>query len=128
MTLVAEQGPRGTLRLEFDASVENLVVARQVAATMGAQAEFTVEQTEDARLVMDEAVTLLIEAGATRIVCEFQIDGSTLQMAAVGDAHTDMHPNVFAWTIIHALCQDVSVDHPDDATRILVRMRARQLA
>ena len=116
------------MRLEFDADVDNIVVARQVAATMGARAQFTIEQTEDARLVMDEAVTLLIEAGATHIVCDFDIDGSTLQMSAVGDAHTEKHPNVFAWTIIHALCQDVVVDHPDDATRILVRMRARQLA
>lgn len=116
------------MRLEFDAESDNIVVARQVAATMGARAQFTVEQTEDARLVMDEAVTLLIEAGATHIVCDFAIDGSTLQMTATGDSHTDKHPNVFAWTIIHALCQDVLVDHPDETTRILVRMRARQLA
>ena len=125
---MTEDRPQGTMRLAFDAESDNIVVARQVAATMGARAQFTVEQTEDARLVMDEAVTLLIEAGATRIVCDFTIDGATLQMAAIGDAHTEKHPNVFAWTIIHALCQDVFVDHPDETTRIQVRMRARQLA
>lgn len=125
---MTEYRVNGAMRLEFDADADNIVVARQVAATMGARAHFTVEQTEDARLVMDEAVTLLIEAGAAHIVCDFQIDGSTLQMVAMGDAHAERRPNVFAWTIIHALCQDVIVDHPDDQTRILVRMRARQLA
>lgn len=116
------------MRLSFDADPDNIVVARQVAATMGARANFTVEQTEDARLVMDEAVTLLIEAGAHHITCDYEIVGATLEMSAVGDVRTERRANVFAWTIIHALCEDVVVDHPHDSTRILVRMRAPQPA
>lgn len=125
---MTEVRPNGVVRLAFDADPENIPVARQVAASMGARAHFTVEQTEDARLVMDEALTLLINSGATELFCDFHISDTTLQMSAVGDVHTEHSANVFAWTIIHALCDDVVVDHPEDSTRILVRMRARQLA
>ena len=112
-----------TIRLSFPATADHLALARQAAAVAAARCGFTVERIDDARLLIDEAVAVLIAARAERIDAELHstsdgIDITVVAARAVLGAEAEM-----AWTVMRALADAVDVTRTQDGVRIAIGMR-----
>jgi serine/threonine-protein kinase RsbW len=100
--------------LTFPADTSNVRLARTVAAAMAARADLPVDQLEDVRLAVDEAVSQLIfdaEADAT-ISCRFALAGTDLDIAVSGLTRTGDVPSTetFSWMVLSALVDAVAAE------------------
>lgn len=100
-----------TVALTFAAQTQNVALARTLAAAMSARTDLPLDQLEDVRLAVDEAVTQVIAAvlPGARITCTFDTDGSTLSARVSGPtaAATPPSTNSFSWTVLSALVDSV---------------------
>ncbi len=117
-----------SVTLAFPADAQNLTLARQAAATMASRCGFSIDRVEDARLVTDEAVTLLIEAGAAGITCAFDVDGGALVVSATGTECGPIDDSGFAWMVMAALANGVWSAPRDGGVTITLRLTAEQPA
>lgn len=100
--------------LNFTAVPENVALARTTAATLAARCDLTIDQVEDVRLAVDEAVSLLIMvAPESSITCEFITSPGELSLVAWSDAPASaaFDTGSFGWTVMTAL-----VDSLEDAS------------
>jgi serine/threonine-protein kinase RsbW len=116
--------------LSFPADTQNVALARTVAAAMASRADLPIDQLEDLRLAVSEAVALLIaEApeGAT-IECAFHLDSHALQAALSSPAPGSTGPatDTFSWTILRALLDDVTASA--DGGRLTLTLRMNRTA
>ena len=73
--------------LTFPAETENIAIARTTAAAMAARCDLTIDQVEDVRLAVDEAVSqLILVAPGSQITCEFTARTGELGLLAWSDA------------------------------------------
>jgi serine/threonine-protein kinase RsbW len=101
-----------SVTLSFLADTRNVSLARTVAAAMSARADLPLDQLEDVRLAVDEAVSQLIldaRPGA-EITCRFSIDGSDLDIRVSAPSASGEPPahDTFSWTVLTALVDDVA--------------------
>ena len=95
----------------FAADTRNVGLARTVAAAMAARADLPLDQLEDVRLAVDEAVSQLIvdapEGG--EITCSFDVTGTRLDVRASGRTVTGEPParDTFSWTVLSALVDEI---------------------
>jgi serine/threonine-protein kinase RsbW len=112
--------------LNFPAETQNVSLARTVAAAMASRADLPIDQLEDLRLAVSEAVALLIaEAPAGAILeCSFHLGFDALQVVMSAPA---MGPNVpatdtFSWTILRALLDDITASTGSGRLTLTLRM------
>lgn len=99
-----------------------MAIARTVGAAMAARADLTVDQIEDVRLAMDEAISHLISVaseGAT-IGCYVCNDGSAVSVSLECAVPSDevAEPDPFAWTVLTALVGSVEMSVSDRVLRM----------
>ena len=111
------------VRLEFPADTENVALARNVAATLAARADFTLDRVEDARLAVDEAVAQVIDgATAGPILCVFGLDASVLTVEVSGSGAALPDHDSFGWIVLRALVDEVDAATVGATLTISLRM------
>ena len=100
-----------TVALSFAAQTQNVSLARTLAASMSARADLPLDQLEDVRLAVDEAVAQVIAAAlpGARVTCTFETDGTTLSVRVSGPTTAATPPSTtsFSWTVLSALVDAV---------------------
>jgi serine/threonine-protein kinase RsbW len=98
--------------LTFSAHTRNAALARTVAAAMAARADLPLDQLEDVRLAVDEAVSQLIldAPELCDIACDFAVDGPRLRVRVSAPSRSGQVPDrdTFSWTVLTALVDEVS--------------------
>ena len=101
-----------TVTVAFPAHARNVALARVVAAAMAARADLPIDQLEDVRLAVDEAVSqLIIDApGDGTVTCTFEVEGTTLDVSVSAPSSTGLPParGTFSWTVMSALVDSVT--------------------
>lgn len=102
-----------TVTLTFPADNRNVALARTVAAAMSARADLPLDQLEDVRLAVDEAVSQLIldaPAAAADVTCTFTLVGTQLDITVSAPTATGIPPatDTFSWTVLTALVDNVT--------------------
>ena len=116
--------------LRFPAHASNVALARTTAATLAARLDFTIDQVEDARLAIDEAVSHLVTGGDESITCSFEISGSELTMVVSSSAeHAPLpDPEGFGWIVMRALVDEVRAEDLGGVVTLTLRMRGMEPA
>lgn len=103
-----------TVTLVIPARTENVALARTVAAAMAARADLPIDQLEDVRLAIDEAVSQLIgdATPGTDVTCAFTAVDGRLDVLVSGSSRSRRAPatDTFSWTVLRALVDSVSAD------------------
>ncbi len=119
-----------TVELILAAKPRNVGLARTVAAAMAARADLPLDQLEDARLAVDEAVSQLIldAPGGAEIHCVFTVDGGELHVQVSAPSLSGAVParDTFSWTVLSALVDGVTA-HIDSGTVTLDLHIRRQI-
>ena len=110
----------------FAADTQNVALARTVAAAMAARADLPLDQLEDVRLAVDEAVTEVIASavdGAT-VTCAFDYDDSVLYVTVQAPTTATEPPSTssFGWTVLRALVDSASADVMDGVLSIRLQV------
>jgi serine/threonine-protein kinase RsbW len=116
----------GTVTLTFPAQTQNVSLARTVTAAMAVRADLPLDQLEDARLAVDEAVSQVIAdapAGA-QVTCEFTVLGNELGIIVRAPSASGVVPptGTFSWTVLTALVDDVTAAVEDGVVVLGMRV------
>lgn len=115
--------------LTFPALPENVAIARTTAAALAARSALTIDQVEDVRLVVDEAVSqLILVAPESSITCEFIAAPGALDIVAWSDAPSPaaFDPASFGWTVMAALVDSLEDASTTDGAAIALRIRRQE--
>ena len=103
--------------LAFAADTVNVALARTLAAALAARAELPIDQLEDVRLAVDEAVTQAIACAvpASTVECRFAAGDGRLDIEVRVPSATGEVPSrgTFGWTILSALVDAADADVAD---------------
>ena len=115
-----------TVTLTFVARTHNAALARTVAAVMSARADLPLDQLEDVRLAVDEAVSqsILDAPRDAEVTCTFTHVDSTLEIDVSAPSVSGRPPgtNTFSWTVLSALVDDVRATVADGTVTISMRV------
>ena len=116
--------------LSFPAHAANVTLARTTAATLAARLAFKIDQVEDARLAIDEAVSQLITDGDETITCSFVMSVSELTMVVTSNALNANLPDPegFGWIVMRALVDEVHADELGGLVTLTLLMRGLEPA
>ena len=111
-----------TVTLTFAARTHNAALARTVAAAMSARADLPLDQLEDVRLAVDEAVSqsILDAPDSADVTCRFTREGGELDITVSAPSQSGRLPgtNTFSWTVLSALVDEVSASLADGVVTI----------
>lgn len=117
--------------LSFAADTANVALARTVAAAMAARADLPIDQLEDVRLAVDEAVSQLIADApdGASVACRFEAAGSTLRIVVSAPSASGRTParDTFGWTVLSALVDVVGAEVSEGVVTLDLRI-ARSVA
>lgn len=120
-----------TVTLTIPSDTAYVSVARTVAASMSARADLPIDQLEDVRLAVDEAITQVIGDAppGSAITCTYTVRDSDLVITVAGASRTGTVPSTatFSWIVMRALVDEVSAD-VDDGTLTLRLLVSRAVA
>lgn len=106
-----------TVTLTFAADTRNVALARTIAAAMAARADLPIDQLEDLRLAVDEAVTQILSAAPrdADVACEFRLDGHRVHVQVTSSTTATSVPSTtsFSWTVLTALVDAVEAHLTD---------------
>lgn len=106
-----------TVTLTFAADTRNAALARTIAAAMAARADLPIDQLEDLRLAVDEAVTQIVSAAPrdADVDCAFRIDGDRVHVQITSSTTATSVPSTtsFSWTVLSALVDSVEAHLAD---------------
>ena len=109
--------PNEAVEVGFPADTANMSIARTVAAAVAARADLTIDQIEDVRLAVDEAVAYIITHAnhETRIRCRMWVAAGSLHAVVSGPTGATAPPELapFSLTVLTALVGDVDTDLHD---------------
>ncbi len=111
-----------TIHLTFAADTRNIAVARTLTASMAARADLPLDQLEDARLAVDEALTVLIEgavAGST-VTCTMTAAPGSLDVHVSAEASAEPSRTTFSWTVLSALADELDARLADGRLTIML--------
>jgi serine/threonine-protein kinase RsbW len=115
-----------TVTLAFPALTENVPLARTVTAAMAARADLPLDQLEDVRLAVDEAVSqLIVDAPAGALVtCRFSVRGDGLDITVSAPSTVGQVPptGTFSWTVLTALVDSVTAVVDDGTVRLALHV------
>ena len=111
-----------TVTLVFPARTQNVSLARTVTAAMAARADLPLDQLEDVRLAVDEAVSQLIAdaPAGSDITCTFRIREAGLDIGVSAPSTSGQVPptGTFSWTVLTALVDSVTATVDDDGVAL----------
>lgn len=103
--------PTTAVEVGFPADTANMSIARTVAAAVAARADLTIDQIEDVRLAIDEAVAYVITHAntGTRVRCRMWVADSSLHALVSGTTSAAAPPDLepFSLTVLTALVGQV---------------------
>ena len=106
-----------TVTLTIPADTAYVALARSVAAAMSARADLPIDQLEDVRLAVDEALSQVIADAppSSEITCAYTVAGADLSITVAGASISGAVPSTgtFSWIVLRALVDDVSADVAD---------------
>lgn len=115
-----------TVTLTIPSDTAYVAMARSVAASMSAQADLPIDQLEDVRLAVDEALSQVIADAPpdSAITCTYTVDGADLAIAVSGTSLSGAVPSTgtFSWIVLRALVDDVSADVSDGTLTLRLRV------
>lgn len=103
------------LRLPADGAYASVV--RTLAAGLAARLDFTMDDIEDVRMVVSEAVALVLEsAGEGELVCRFHLADTRLHLAISTsvDGVVDVDYQHFGWQVLAVLAEDAAIEATAD--------------
>ena len=103
------------VRLSFEADTRNIALTRTLAAAMAARADLPVDQLEDARLAVDEAVSQIIVAApaGAEVVCIMSAEPGSLSITVSAPGSQEPSRTTFSWTVLNALVHSLDVQLAD---------------
>lgn len=121
---VSEQG---VVTLDVPARAEYVAVLRAAAGVIASRLEFTLDDIDDLRILIDEAASVLLTSGAEGTLhCEIEAAEDTISFrltAAVTSDATSPEEG-FAWSILRALAHEVSSE-TDERGQVISVTRSR---
>ena len=115
----------GSVVLAFEPDTANVSTARMLAAAMAARADLPLDQVEDVRLAVDEAVTQAIADcppdGTVEI--RFAVDDGALTVDVEAPSSSGRPPaaEAFGWSLVLALVDSASADIVDGVLHLRLR-------
>lgn len=99
--------------VDVPAQTVNMAIVRTVAAAVAARADLTVDQVEDVRLAIDEAMAHLIQHSSPEasIHCDLLVQGASFDatLSCATTSTTAPEPEPFTWTVLTALVGNVDL-------------------
>jgi len=112
--------------LTIPADTAYVALARSVAASMSAHADLPIDQLEDVRLAVDEALSQVIAdaPSGSQVTCTYTADGDGLAITVAGASSSGVVPSTgtFSWIVMRALVDEVSADIVDDLLVLHLRV------
>ena len=106
-----------TVTLTIPADTAYVAMARSVAAAMSARADLTLDQLEDVRLAVDEALTQAIgdASPGSEVDCRFTSHDTGLVVEVSTPSASGSPPShgTFSWIVMKALVDEVSAEVHD---------------
>lgn len=113
--------------ITLPASSAYVAVLRTAAAGVAARMEFTLDDVEDLRMLVDEACAVLLPSArsGTSLVARFDVDteGLDVSVAVVTSKPWQAPHDSFAWTVLTALGDPVDVAIDGDQVTISFRKK-----
>ncbi len=100
-----------TIKITVPAKPEHVAVLRAAVGVVASRLEFSLDDIDDLRILVDEAASVLLSSGATdSLTCELEaIDESVhFNLRARLPAGQQPHGEGFAWSILNALAHEVT--------------------
>lgn len=118
----------GPIELAMPADTRLLRLVRLVASGLASTAGFDVDELDDLRIAVDEAVASLLEGGdGTRLTLRFDIAEAEVGMAGstpvAPGAGLDAERVELSTQILAAVCDDHELDVSDGAVRVRITKR-----
>lgn len=106
-----------TVTLTIPADTAHVAMARSVAAAMAARADLPLDQLEDLRLAVDEALTQAIADAVpgSEVACSFTVHDTGLVVVVSAASASGRPPSTgtFSWIVLKALVDEVAADVQD---------------
>lgn len=119
--------PSGDVTLSFRATTANVALARTMAAAMAARTHLTIDQIEDVRLAVDEAVSQLVNDcdAQTQVHCDFTELAGTLVIRTTATTRTGLPPatDTFSWLVLAALVDEVIAGTDNGLVHLELRIK-----
>lgn len=128
----SERGQEHVVEFLMPAASDFVATVRLLAASLGALCQLTVDDIDDLRLVVDEALSLVLSAAdpAGVVHIRFELSSGCLAVHASaparGSAEVDL--SGFAWTVLHALADTVEIGTTDGRVSVGLTKRVAQPA
>ena len=110
----------------FEAVTRNVALARTVAAAMAARADLPVDQLEDVRLAVDEAVSQAVLVAPAEGVIEVEfletINGLDITVRGPSTSPNPPPTDTFSWMVLSALVDEVSASVAEGSLRLDLRV------
>ena len=104
-------GADNVVRIDVPALPEHVAVLRAACGVVASRLDFSLDDIDDLRILVDEAASVLLSAGAQgRLRCEILADGDAVSLrlqARLPDGQLP-HGEGFAWSILNALANEVT--------------------
>ncbi len=118
---------RGAVTIEVPAQAEYVAVLRAAAAVIASRLDFTLDDIDDLRILIDEAASVLLTSGAEGALhCVIEAAGETIRFqirAHVPSGGTSPEEG-FAWSILRALAHEVTSE-TDAEGQVIAVTRSR---
>lgn len=103
------------VRLSFEADTRNIALTRTLAAAMAARADLPIDQLEDARLAVDEAVTQVIASAppGAEVVCIMSAAPGELSITVSAPGTQEPSQSTFSWMVLSALVSSLDAQVAD---------------
>jgi serine/threonine-protein kinase RsbW len=117
---------QGAVSIEVPAHANFVAVLRAATAVIASRLEFTLDDIDDLRILIDEAASLLLTAGAEETLhCVIEGTEDTVHFRLSGkisSGETKLEAG-FAWSILQALAQEVTTKTDGSVQTIEVARR-----
>jgi hypothetical protein len=118
----------GPIELAIPADTRLLRLVRLVASGLASTAGFDVDELDDLRIAVDEAVAALLEGGdGSRLTLQFVVGGDAVDMQgstpASGDGPLDEDRVEISKQILGAVCDEHDLDVTDGSVRVRIAKR-----
>jgi serine/threonine-protein kinase RsbW len=111
------------VHISIPASAEHVAVLRAAAGVVATRLDFSLDDIDDLRILIDEAASVLLMSGAIgRLECDLDATGDSVRFRLAGRLPDGQEPHGegFAWSILHALAHEVSREVQDGSHVVAV--------